>query len=162
MAIYARGRLFGGPPTRLELATFTAEGGGQRITLAGPATLTYGSDGLDIKDLGFRVGAGRLSLSGHSGSTLALKASAAGVPLTAVDLFSPGLGLSGIADGEANIGELQTPRPASGRRVCSACSFRKCATPGCPRLTSPAPAGWRAGEHRLMLRSTRGLATPSA
>ncbi len=104
LAINARGRLFGGPPTRLELASFTAQGGGQRITLAGPATLTYGANGIDIKDLAFRVGAGRLSLSGHSGSTLALKANAAGLPLAAADLFSPGLGLSGVADGEATIG----------------------------------------------------------
>ena len=66
--------------------------------------MTYGSDGLDIKDLAFRVGAGRLSLSGHSGSTLALRASAANLPLTALDLVSPGLGLSGVADGEATIG----------------------------------------------------------
>ena len=51
LAINARGRLFGGPPTRFELASFTAQGGGQRITLAGPATLTYGANGLDIKDL---------------------------------------------------------------------------------------------------------------
>ena len=66
--------------------------------------MTYGSDGLDIKDLAFRVGAGRLSLSGHSGSTLALKASASALPLSALDLISPGLGLSGVADGEATIG----------------------------------------------------------
>ena len=104
LAINARGQLFGGPPTRLELASFTAQGGGQRITLAGPATVTYGANGLDIKDLAFRVGAGRLSLSGHSGSTLALKANAASLPLAAADLFSPGLGLSGVADGEATIG----------------------------------------------------------
>jgi translocation and assembly module TamB len=104
LAINARGRLFGGPPTRFELATFNAQGGGQRITLAAPATVTYGADGLDIKDLGFHVGAGRLSLSGHSGSTLALKANAASLPLSAFDLFSPGLGLSGLADGEATIG----------------------------------------------------------
>ena len=104
LAINARGRLFGGPPTRFELASFTAQGGGQRIALANPATVTYGANGLDIKDLAFRVGAGRLSLSGHSGSTLALKANAAGAPLTAFDLFSPGLGLSGVADGEAAIG----------------------------------------------------------
>jgi translocation and assembly module TamB len=104
LAINARGQLFGGPPTRFELATFTAQGGGQRITLAAPATVTYKADGLDIKDLGFHVGAGRLSLSGHSGSTLALKANAASLPLSAFDLFSPGLGLSGTADGEATIG----------------------------------------------------------
>jgi translocation and assembly module TamB len=104
LAINARGQLFGGPPTRLELANFTAQGGGQRIALASPATVTYGANGLDIKDLGFRIGAGRLSLSGHSGSTLALKANASSLPLAAADLFSPGLGLSGVADGEATIG----------------------------------------------------------
>ena len=42
LALTARGRLFGGPPTRLELASFAAQGGGQRITLASPATVTYG------------------------------------------------------------------------------------------------------------------------
>ena len=104
LSINARGRLFGGPPTRLELASFAAQGGGQRITLLSPATVIYGSDGLDIKNLTLLVGAGRLSLSGHSGSTLALKASAASLPLTALDLVSPGLGLSGVADGEATIG----------------------------------------------------------
>jgi translocation and assembly module TamB len=104
LALSAHGRLFGGPPTRLELASFAAQGGGQRIALANPATVTYAADGLDIKDLGLRVGAGRLSLSGHSGSTLALKANATSIPLAALDLFSPGLGLSGVADGEATIG----------------------------------------------------------
>ena len=104
LALTARGRLFGGPPTRLELASFAAQGSGRRLTLAAPATLTYGNDGLNIKNLTLLVDAGRLSLSGHAGSTLALKANAAGVPLTALDLVSPGLGLSGVADGEATIG----------------------------------------------------------
>ena len=104
LAMTARGRLFGGPPTRLELASFAAQGSGRRLTLAGPATVIYGSGGLEIKDLSLLVDAGRLSLSGHAGSTLALEASAVGVPLTALDLVSPGLGLSGVADGEATIG----------------------------------------------------------
>ncbi|HSU99356.1 MAG TPA: hypothetical protein VLI91_04555, partial [Roseiarcus sp.] len=104
LAIKGRGRLFGGPPTRLELASFSAQGGGQRLTLAQPATVTYGSAGLDIKDFALRIGAGRLSLAGHSGSTLALKANAANLPLSALDLVSPGLGLSGVADGEATVG----------------------------------------------------------
>jgi translocation and assembly module TamB len=112
LAITARGQLFGGPPPRFELASFAAQGGGQRITLAAPATVTYGANGLDIKDLVLRIGAGRLSLSGHSGPTLALKASAASVPLTALDLVSPGLGLMGVADGEATIGG--TPRNPTG------------------------------------------------
>ncbi len=112
LALTARGRLVGGPPTRLELASFAAQGGGRRLTLASPATLTYESAGLDIKNLTLLVDAGRLSLSGHAGSTLALKANAASVPLAAFDLFSPGLGLSGVADGEANIGG--TPNAPTG------------------------------------------------
>ena len=104
LALTAHGRLFGGPPTRLELASFAAQGSGRRIMLAAPATAAYGGDGLDIKNLTFLVDAGRLSLSGHAGPTLALKASAVGVPLAALDLASPGLGLSGVADGEATIG----------------------------------------------------------
>jgi translocation and assembly module TamB len=104
LALTARGRLFGGPPTRFELASLAAQGGGRRLTLASPATLTYGSNGLDIKNLTLLIDAGRLSLSGHAGSTLALKANAASVPLAAADLFSPGLGLSGVADGAATIG----------------------------------------------------------
>jgi translocation and assembly module TamB len=104
LAISARGRLFGGSPMRFELASLAAQGGSRRLTLASPATLTYGSDGLDIKNLTFLVDAGRVSLSGHAGSTLALKANAASVPLAAFDLASPGLGLSGVADGEATIG----------------------------------------------------------
>ena len=104
LAVTARGRLFGGPPTRLELASFAAQGSGRRLTLASPATLTYGSDGLDIKNLTLLVDMGRVSLSGRVGSTLALRANATSVPLAALDLFSPGLGLSGVADGEATIG----------------------------------------------------------
>jgi len=104
LALTARGRLIGGPPTRLELATFVVQGAGPRITLAAPATLTYGSDGLDINSLVFHVDAGRFSLSGHAGSTLDLRASAVGLPLAALDLASPGLGLFGVADGEATIG----------------------------------------------------------
>jgi translocation and assembly module TamB len=104
LALTARGRLIGGQPSRLELATFVVQGVGRRITLAAPATLTYGSDGLDIKNLALLVDAGRLSLSGRAGSILDLRASAVGLPLAALDLASPGLGLSGVADGEATIG----------------------------------------------------------
>ena len=43
LALKARGRLFGGTPVRLDLATLSAEGGGRRIALAGPATLVFDS-----------------------------------------------------------------------------------------------------------------------
>ena len=103
VALRARGKLFGGPPVRLDLASFTAERGGQRIALAGPAALVYQGGGLDIEHLAFAVDRGRISLAGHAGSTLDLRATAAGLPLAALDLAAPGLGLSGVADGEATL-----------------------------------------------------------
>src|SRR5271166_3670875 len=104
LAVKARGRLSGGQPIRLDLASLTADGAGRRLALEGPATLTYGNGALDIRDFALRVDSGRLSVSGRAGPTLDLHATAAGLPLAALDIFSPGLGLAGVADGEATIG----------------------------------------------------------
>ena len=111
-ALTAHGRLTGGPPIRLDLGTFTALRSGRKIALAGPAAITYGSNGLDIAKLDLRVDSGRLSLSGHAGSTLDLRAMTTALPLAALDLVSPGLGASGTADGEATI--RGTPADPSG------------------------------------------------
>jgi translocation and assembly module TamB len=104
IALKARGRLFGGTPARLDLASLTAEGRGRRIALARPATLIFGGDGLDIQNFALAVDSGRITLAGHAGAKLDLKATAAALPLAAADLVSPGLGLSGFAEGEATIG----------------------------------------------------------
>jgi translocation and assembly module TamB len=101
-ALKARGQLIGGSPIRFDLASLTAEGGGQKLALAHPTTLVF-RDGLDIENLVLAVNAGRLSLTGHTGSTLDLHATAAGLPLSALDLVAPGLGFAGVADGEATI-----------------------------------------------------------
>ena len=111
-ALTAHGRLSGGPPIRLDLTTFTAQRAGRKIALAGPAAITYGGDGIDIKNLVLRVDSGRLSLSGHTGSTLDLRATATALPLAALDLVSPGFGASGTADGDATI--RGTPSDPSG------------------------------------------------
>ena len=103
LALKARGRLFGGSATRLELASLSAQGAGQRLALARPTTLVFGGDGLDIENLVLAVNAGRLSLTGHAGSALDLRAAMAALPLSALDLAAPGLGLSGVADGETTI-----------------------------------------------------------
>ncbi len=103
LALKARARLFGGSPSRLELASFSAEGGGQRLALVRPAALVFGGDGFDVDNLALAVGPGRLSLAGHAGSTLDLRARMAAMPLSALDFAAPGLGLSGAADGEATI-----------------------------------------------------------
>ena len=102
LALKARGRLFGGTPVRLDLANLSAEGGGLRIALAGPATLIFDS-GVEFRNFTLTVASGRLSLAGHVGKTLDLRARATAVPLAALDLVSPGLGLSGVAEGEATI-----------------------------------------------------------
>jgi translocation and assembly module TamB len=103
LAVKARARLYGGTSTRLELASLSAEGAGQRLSLVRPAALVFGGDGLDIDNLALAVGAGRFSLAGHAGSRLDLRATAAALPLSALDLAAPGLGLAGSADGEATI-----------------------------------------------------------
>jgi translocation and assembly module TamB len=113
LALKARARLIGGPPARIELASLAAQSAGRRIALARPATVTFASDGVDVGNLVLGVDAGRLSLSGHAGSRLDLRVTAAGLPLSALDLASPGLGLSGVADGEATING--TPSDPSGQ-----------------------------------------------
>ena len=80
--------------------------------LVRPTTLLYEGGGLDIENLALAVNAGRLSLSGHAGSTLDLRAAVAGLPLSALDLAVQGLGWSGAADGEATI--RGTPDEPSG------------------------------------------------
>ena len=104
LAVKARGRLFGGTPARLELASLSAEGHGRRIGLAHPATFRYDDAGLDIQNFALAVDQGRLTVVGHAGARLDLKVTANALPLAAADLFSPGLGLSGVATGEATIG----------------------------------------------------------
>jgi translocation and assembly module TamB len=110
LAVKAHGRLSGGSPIRFDLARFTAQGAGRTIALAGPATLTYGKDGLAIQNFAVRVDSGRLSISGRAGPTLDLRVGATALPLATSDLFSPGLGVSGTADGDATIqGTLGDP-----------------------------------------------------
>jgi translocation and assembly module TamB len=103
LAVKARGRLFGGSLARLDLASLTAQGGKRRIALSSPTTLTFGGDGVTFQHFALAVDAGRLALDGTVGDRLDLRAGATDLPLAALDLMSPGLQLSGVADGEATI-----------------------------------------------------------
>ncbi len=76
LVVKARGRLFGGSPIRLDLSALSAEGHGRRIALAGPAQLSYGDGGLDVRNLALAVDSGRVAVSGHAGDRLDLKATA--------------------------------------------------------------------------------------
>jgi len=133
LAVKAQGSLTGGSPIRFDLTRFTAQGAGRTIALAGPATLTYGKDGLAIQNFVLRVDSGRLALSGRAGATLDLHATVTALPLAALDLVSPGLGFSGTAEGDATI-----------------------------RGTPADPQGdWRIRLRQLSLPQTRGNGAPS-
>ena len=112
LAIKGQGRLTGGTPMRLELASLSAVGGVKAFALTRPATLTFqGVEGVDIKGFSLAVNAGRLTLDGLVGATLQVKAGGTAVPLSALDVAVPGLGLGGVADFEASIaGTPSSPR----------------------------------------------------
>lgn len=128
----ARARVVPAEKIRIELTQFGASRGRDRVALAGPATLTVADGGVEIRNLAVALGAGRVSVEGLAGSRLDLRASARAVPLSAAEIFAPGLGLSGTFAGEARIG----------------------GTPG-------APTGeYRASVARLVAAQTRGLGLP--
>jgi translocation and assembly module TamB len=99
----ARGKLIRSDPVRLEIAKFDAARGRDRIGLAGPATIIIRDGGADLRNIAFKLGGGRLTLEGRAGNQLDLKTTARAVPLSVLDIVSPGLGLSGSLDGEAAI-----------------------------------------------------------
>jgi translocation and assembly module TamB len=106
----ARARIIPGDRTRVEIAQFGATRGQQRVALVQPTTLTVVDGGVDVGNLALGLGGGRLMLSGIVGSRLALKANARAIPLSAVEIFVPGLGVAGTLNGSAEIsGAASTP-----------------------------------------------------
>ena len=77
--------------------------GKQRVALAQPTTLTVVDGGVDVGTVALGLGSGRLMLSGLAGSHLALKADARAIPLSAVEIFVPRLGVAGALNGSAEI-----------------------------------------------------------
>lgn len=100
----ARAKIVPADPVRLEIAKFEATRGRDRIALAQPATIIIRDGGADFRNLALSLGGGRLTVDGRAGSTLDLRALFRSVPLSAAEIFAPGLGLSGTLDGEAAIG----------------------------------------------------------
>ncbi|WP_082476599.1 translocation/assembly module TamB domain-containing protein [Methylobacterium sp. Leaf99] len=96
-------RLVPADRTRIELARFSAARGGDRLALAGPATITLAEGGAVIDNLVIAAGTGRVSLSGRAGSKLDLKLGLRAVPLAMARIASPGLALTGTLDGEADL-----------------------------------------------------------
>lgn len=96
---------------RATLSRLTAEGGGRRLRLRDPAALAWADDGLTLGKVNLDIDGGRLSLDGRVGATLDLRLAAAALPLSALDLVQPGLGLSGALDANAEIrGSAAEPR----------------------------------------------------
>jgi translocation and assembly module TamB len=100
----ARARVIPGERTRIELTQFGATRAGRRLALAGPATLTIIDGGVDVQGVAVDFGAGRLTVSGTAGRRLDLRMAARSVPLSAAEIFAPGLGIAGTLNGEADLG----------------------------------------------------------
>jgi translocation and assembly module TamB len=103
LAVKAQARLFAASPPRVDLTSLSVQGNGQRIVLAGPASIAKTDDGVSVKGLVLSVNNGRVTLDGVAGEKLDLKLAATGVPLSAADLAAPGLGLTGALDANAAI-----------------------------------------------------------
>ncbi len=102
-AIAGHGVLTPGDATRLDLSSFTAQKGGSRVALAGPATISFGGGDIDIKGLAFAIGAGRVEISGKAGQRLDIQARARALPLSFAAIVDPSLGLEGTLDADARI-----------------------------------------------------------
>ncbi|MGF3022782.1 translocation/assembly module TamB domain-containing protein [Methylobacterium aquaticum] len=100
-ALDGAARLVPAAQPRLDLARFSAVRGGDRLALAGPATLTIQNDGVAIRGLAIAAGSGRASLDGTIGQTLDLRLGLKSLPLAMARIASPSLTLSGTLDGEA-------------------------------------------------------------
>jgi translocation and assembly module TamB len=128
----ARGRLVPETPIRFDLTTFTARRDRRQIALAQPATLTVADGEVALRQFVIAVERGTIAIDGRAGSTLDLSVSAQAVPLSAADIFVPGMGLSGTLDASAQI-----------------------------RGTASAPTGeWRVRIARLVAAQTRNIGAP--
>lgn len=145
----AKARIVPGDRTRIEVSQLGASRDTQRLALAGPATLTLVPGGVELRGVAFGFGAGRLTLDGEAGSRLDLRAEARAVPLSAADIVSPGLGLSGTLNGEARI--TGTPSAPTGDIRARIDDLATAATRnlGLPRIGATATARLTGGRASL-------------
>lgn len=112
-ALDAAARLFPGETTRIDLSRFVAQRGQHRIALVNPTQLALRGGGVDVQRLVLRVESGQLAVQGRVGSSLDLAVEARAIPLSAADIFAPGLGLAGVLQGDARItGDAAAPSGA--------------------------------------------------
>lgn len=109
-ALDGAARLIPGDATRIELQRFSAARGGDKLALAGPATVTLEDGNALIEGLTIAAGGGRVSVQGRAGQSLDLKVGIRALPLALARIASPSLALAGTLDGEANVrGSAQSP-----------------------------------------------------
>ncbi len=99
-----------GDRTRIDIASFSAQRGGKKLTLAGPASIILAGGQVEIKGLAINAEGGRLELEGRAGDQLELALQARAIPLSIADFADPGLALDGKFDAEARItGQKSAP-----------------------------------------------------
>jgi translocation and assembly module TamB len=109
LATQAQGRLAAGTP-QFTLTKYDASGRGQTLRLLKSAVIGWVGGEVNFSELAVGVGSGRASVAGRVGSSLDLDLAATALPLAALDLAKPGLGLAGTFDAAAKVrGSLQAP-----------------------------------------------------
>jgi len=97
-----------GERTRIDLSALTVQHDGQRLALAGPATITLEGGQIDIKGVAINAGGGRLDVDCSVGDRLNVTARARAVPLSIASIADPTLALGGSLDAEAHITGTKT------------------------------------------------------
>ena len=148
----SRARVLPGDSTRIEVAELSARRGSQRIALTGPATVTIRDGGADLAGIAVALGTGRVLISGRVGQNLDLRAEARSVPLSALDVVSPGLGLAGTFEGNAWI--AGTPSAPTGEYRARIDAFSAPALRGLALPRIDAEASGRLADGRSTLAAT--------
>ncbi|USI73836.1 translocation/assembly module TamB domain-containing protein [Sphingomonas morindae] len=99
---------------------YRLRGGGQidgrPVTLTSPATLSRDGAGWRLEPTGLSYGGGGATVAGRFGAgPNRFEASLSALPLTMLDIFKPGLALSGAASGRISYGRAQEGALPSGR-----------------------------------------------
>ena len=102
-ALDGAARLIPAARTRIEIARFSAQRGGDRLALAGPAAITLDQGSALIDGLVVAAGSGRITVQGRAGSDLDLTLGIRALPLSLARIASPSLALSGTLEGEADL-----------------------------------------------------------
>ncbi|GEO98641.1 translocation/assembly module TamB domain-containing protein [Methylobacterium haplocladii] len=109
-ALDGAARLVPGEATRIELQRFSAARGGDRVALAGPASITLEDGAAVIDGLSLAAGSGRVTVQGRAGQALDLKIGIRALPLALARIAAPSLALSGTLDGDADVhGSAERP-----------------------------------------------------